>query len=318
MRFPSAAWFASFVVAGFFAVGLRASEAGSSYHIEEIGVEIAAEKTPDGRSASNAPPSLVLFDATRNRLRGWSHLAEHPEQFSPPRFASAEYAIAEGDGTNVFPAVAASGVAGSVSAAVGSGAREFRAILVKRLADWDRQHLNGIEPVFADAAIPVRDFDAIVLEVRFDSARSSLPAPELLASRYGKFLSAGQLAALDNGRAHLGISVFESGYNEHDRSILNAAAIVEFDPARHFDRWLRVTIPAEALAWFFERNYARSPTDRAAQLERALVGLRLNPETRTGLTVRHSLREAFGPQVPETLKEMAFAIRRLEIRRRTP
>lgn len=284
-----------------------ASPPARASRIEELAT---ASTAPDVSSGSDTAPPLVLFDGEINRLRGWSHLRAASTGFPMPRFALPEYAI---DGGPEAPVGYSSSNLRPNEPGPG---RVFHAILVKRLGDWDRNHLNGIEPLFTDTPLRLGEVEAIVVELRFDSARSSIPPVAELASRYAKLLSAEQLAALDNGRGHLGVSVFEAGFNDHDRSIFGGAVIVEFDPARHFDRWLRVTIPVEALEYYFEKNYARIPAERSAQLARELVGLRINPESSHGQTVRHSLRESFGPHVPETLKEMALAIRRLEIRRR--
>lgn len=276
-----------------FALGavLRAAEPG--YRIETL--DAAA---PAGRATTAATNALVLFGADVNRLAGWSHIVTNPERFPHARFAPKAYAVDDtGLGTD-------------------GGARVFHTVLIKKLGDWDQQHVNGLEPRFDAAAPALGDVRAIVLELKLDAARSRLPSVEELAKRYGALLTPAQLAELDNGRAHLGVSVFEAGFNAHDGSALHGTVFVEFDPARHFDRWLRVTIPVEALEFYFEKNYAHTPAERTAHLARRLVGLRINPETRTSLVARNFLLERFGPQVPECYKEISLTLRRLEIERR--
>lgn len=263
---------------------------GAPYSIEVISAEAGA--------ARPSRPTLMLFDGTTNRLAGWSHIVTNPERFPHARFAPADYAVdASCVGTD-------------------AGSRVFRTILLKKLGDWDQQHINGIEPRFDDAAPALGDVRQIVLELKIDAARSRLASVAELAALYGDRLTPAQLASLDNGRAHLGISLFEAGFNAHDGTALHATVYVEFDPAKDFDRWLRVTIPVREMDFYFEKNYAHTPAVYRDHLARRLVGLRINPETRTSLVARNFLLERFDAQVPERYQEIAVALRRLELVRR--
>ena len=96
----------------------------SDYTITEI--QCGAAET----STSNR---LTLFDSQTNRLYGWNHIINGAKEFDGLQLAAADYKVSAANG-QIDPACANNNV--------------FQVILVKKYADWDRQHLNGIEPQF--------------------------------------------------------------------------------------------------------------------------------------------------------------------------
>ncbi|WP_341676604.1 hypothetical protein [Niveibacterium sp. SC-1] len=249
--------------------------------------------------APAAAPSLILFDDRTDRLSGWSHAGRSPE-LAEMRLPLARYAVAP-ESRHPEPDC--------------DGATVFETVLVKKYADWDRQHVNGLEPKFAGQGLRFGQVAALVLELRLRRADSAIPDTQTLAADYGAWLDAAQREAWDGGRANLGLTLFEAGYEEQDSPSFTAARIVEIDPATQADRWLRITVPIAALSTYTEQHWMPTPRALADFAEHEVLGLRINPETRSGQVLRN-FRNPLPAEAPEHFKEMAIELRRVEIRLR--
>ncbi|WP_297082732.1 hypothetical protein, partial [uncultured Demequina sp.] len=173
------------------------------------------------------------------------------------------------------------------------GQRALETVLVKKTYDWDRQHANGIEATFRTAGLVFGDVQDIVLELRVDADRTAIPTAADLEEAYGALLAGDQLAALDTQEINLELTLFGDGTAAGAQTI-NAGAIVAVDPLEFTDGWVRVAVPREELTFYTETDYVRTNVDAGAHGGIVVEGLRINPETAEGATVRRLMIEAGG------------------------
>jgi hypothetical protein len=266
----------------------------------------AAKEFPNGVTpvecdlAAQARPSdaavALLADPTW-RIGGWSHV----------------------NGVGSFATVAQPVGAYRISAenwlpdASCGGAKTLVTVLAKKTYDWDRQHANGMESSFPTENLTFGDVENLVLVVRFDPALSHVPSAGELAAAYGDVLSPGELAELDAGEVNLEFTLFGEGATA-DQPFMNAGALVAIDPAQAASGWVRVQIPREDLVFYTEENYERTEVEPDVWQELRVQGLRINPETASGKTVRNYLLDDFDVQAkPELFKEMALTFALIEV-----
>lgn len=197
-----------------------------------------------------------------------------------------------------------------------AGAKTFTTVLAKKTYDWNQQHANGMEASFPTEGVTFADVTDVVLVLRFDPERSHLPDAAELTASYGDLLTPEQLASLDAGEINLELTLFGEGAGQ-GQPFMNAGTIVAVNPAVAADGWVRVQIPREQLTFYTEDNYVRTEVDSDAWGELLVQGLRINPETASGLTARHFLQESFDVTAkPELFKEMALTFALIEVGRR--
>ena len=186
-------------------------------------------------------------------------------------------------------------------------------VLVKRLVDWDRQHMNGVEAGLPIRSILFSDITDITLELRLLPEESTIPDPDALTEHFADVLEPAQIRELDTGKVNLELTLFGQKANA-ERPFLNAGTIIEIDPAEWADGWVRVTVPAEALEGYTEVAYQRTPAELEDYPELFVHGLRINPESAGGRTLRHFQLDDFVlGATPELFKEMAMSIALVEV-----
>lgn len=196
-----------------------------------------------------------------------------------------------------------------------AGAKTLVTVLAKKTYDWDRQHANGMESSFPTEELTFGEVDSLVLVLRLDPARTHLPSAQDLAAAYGDRLTAQQLAELDSGEINLELTLFGEGATA-DQPFMNAGAIIAVDPAQAAAEWVRVQVPRADLMFYTEENYVRTEVGSDEWQDLRVQGLRINPETAEGLTVRHFVLDDFDVQAKsELFKEMALTFALIEVGR---
>jgi hypothetical protein len=196
-----------------------------------------------------------------------------------------------------------------------AGAKTLATVLNKKTYDWDRQHANGMEASFPTEDLAFGDITDIVFVLRLDPELSHLPSSEELTAAYGDLLTEGEVARLDSGDVNLELTLFGEGATA-DQPFLNAGTIIAVDPAQAADGWVRVQVPRSALTFYTEDNYVRTEVGADEWSTLRVQGLRINPETAEGLTVRHFLQDGFDVKAkPELFKEMAITFALIEVGR---
>lgn len=243
-----------------------------------------------GVSSQTSEKDFVLFGGDTNRLTGWSHAAKI-------------------DGLSLDAAEYSSEV---VAASTCNAVPVYQNILVKKYANWDAQHVNGIEPQFSGDNIKLSQVESIVLEFKVSSNKSSIPSKMDISKLYSEFLNADQLKELDDNKINFGITIFEAGFNDQSTASFNANIFLELDQSDFFDQWVKVTIPAESLNYYTEQNWGATSINPEDFADTTILGLRINPETQAGKVVRHSVSDTFEANTPpEAFKEMNVAFKKV-------
>ncbi|WP_203653683.1 hypothetical protein [Demequina activiva] len=248
------------------------------------------------------PDAVTVLSETQYRIGGWNHL-NGVGTFASARLAPTEYAIS----AQAF-----------VEQPDCDGQRALETVLVKKTYDWDRQHANGMEASFPAESLTFGEVSDIVLELRVDAATTAIPSASDLAAAYGDVLDEKQLGELDAQQINLELTLYGDGAGAGAQT-MNAGIIVAVDPAEFADGWVRVAVPREDLTFYTETDYVRTEVAPDAHATLLVEGLRINPETATGATVRRLVTGVggeFDPAAkPELLKEMGLTFALIQVGR---
>jgi hypothetical protein len=260
---------------------------------------IVIEKMTHCNVAPEIGPSHVIFNQYTNKLDGWSHIVEYPDDFPGLTFDSDAYRI---DSSNVIT----DNICQSLSV--------YDAILVKKYADWDKQHTNGLLSTFDNEDLTFGDIKDIVIELKINSEKTNIPDKQSYLSTYSPYTDTSNLLEMDQGMVNLGITLY--GENDADQSIetFNGMINLELNQYESADRWLRIVIPAESLNYFLQKDYTNTETDPTVHLADKLVGIRINPETRNTKVLRNYIQDDFTDSIPESYKEIGISIRQMSVR----
>lgn len=181
-----------------------------------------------------------------------------------------------------------------------AGAETFQATLVKKLHVWNNNHSNGIETDIPP--IPIEKWQAIELILRVNSQDSVIPDTQLIAALFPEInpLPATQF---DQGNANIDV-VFRSGEIE-------AAHFIQLDPAKDFDQWLRVIVPAKDLRYTRQVNYTHHLLDVADIKGQIYQTMSLKAETSSKKTIQH-LNKSKEPE-KKLFKEIQLSIYRISL-----
>ncbi|AJQ96258.1 hypothetical Protein YC6258_04224 [Gynuella sunshinyii YC6258] len=190
----------------------------------------------------------------------------------------------------------------------------MKTILVKKYADWDSQHMSGLEFRFPAANLKFGDLKDIVLEAKINSSQTFIPSREDYLNTYSSYTSTANLEAMDQGKINFGVTLF--GENSDDQSIetFHGAITLELDQDTVADQWLRIVIPANSLSYFMQKDWGNTDKDPKDYADFALVGFRINPETHTNQVLRNFITDTFDSSVPEMYKEEGLSVRKVAIR----
>jgi hypothetical protein len=260
------------------------------FEIDECGMDITSESDNE----------LVLFGAQVNKLRGWSHIANREKgsefegvQLDAPRYKFTDSNYQANSNCNNVPT--------------------YNSVLVKKLADWDHQHANGLERRFYDDRMGVENLDTVVLEFKIHKQDTHIPSQEEIATHYGAYVDTSTLETLDKSEINLAVTLFETGADNQMYPSLNASMYLRLPPEEVFNKWLRVEIPAEKFDYYNEENYIPTPASAEDYPDYTMIGLRLNPENHTGDVLRNFLDGNLPEATTELFKEYNISLKKISI-----
>lgn len=250
-----------------------------------------------GQGISSAEKTSALFadydSATKNQLlngiTGWNHVTNgSATEWKNIKLAATDYnnpnsGKANGDCNNVDT---------------------LNMVLVKKYADWDHQHANGFEHHIATKNITFGNVDSIVIDLKINSARTTIPTQKNLLDTYSTHTGENSIKGVDANKVNIGFTLY-------DGTSLNAADIIEIDQSLYGDKWIRVVIKMDSINYYSETNYVRTakkPEDLASAV---IKGLLVVGETKTGNVLRGNISN-WSTNVPETFKEMDISFKKIE------
>jgi hypothetical protein len=190
----------------------------------------------------------------------------------------------------------------------------YEAVFAKKYMDWNQQHINGLELLFPAKQLHFQQLYGLSIELKIKSNRSYIPSAKKLRRKLDGLLSSQQITELDDSKISFSLGLFAQGFDDQSTETLNGLVNVTLEPSIHFDKWLRITVPATNMAYFTERNWNETPVDLAQLGLTQIYGFRLNPETSSGKVARNYLGKAFEKNAPdEIFKEMDISIRDISL-----
>lgn len=283
--------------------------------VEKVGFTLQRIENCGANDVASAK-SFVVFDNSVNLITGWNHAgtASYAAPYDKLSLTSAsDRALYNVPGiTDIDPSC--------------NDTKTQSLVLIKKLADWNAQHSNGIEPSVAAAGRTFADADKIVIELKINSAKTKLQTKAQLKAIYGSTLTDTQYDQLDMGNLAFGISLVNAKPTK-EVDMVEFQRFVELDPAVWADKWVRITIPVDQMDMFTNQPWVRTATTVTAQSATIVDRLRINPEiygSRTtdpfkwGNVIRNLLGgpndAAFAAlNLPETFRELGITVKKIEI-----
>ncbi|HSD05938.1 hypothetical protein [Flavobacterium sp.] len=186
-----------------------------------------------------------------------------------------------------------------------NNAQTFHMILLKKIANWDHQHSNGFECNILAQGYKFGDIENIVFDLKINSAKTNIPSISSIKTTYAKYVSNAVVDALDEGKINIGITL-------GDNTNLNASIIIQLDQEDLSDKWIRVTIPMNKLAFYQEINYKKTPKTQEDLRNVVINRMLIVGETKSGSTLRGNIN-SWNNNIPETFKEMDLSFKKIEL-----
>lgn len=185
-----------------------------------------------------------------------------------------------------------------------NGVDSINIVLVKKIADWDRQHSNGFERNILAHGYKFGDIENLVVDIKVNSANTNIPSVASLKTTYANYVSAATVDALDEGKVNVDFTL-------HDGANLFGKIIVQLDQATLSDQWVRVTVPMSKVYFYQEINYNRT-TKTLADLSNVVIQrMVVVGETKKGTVLRGDITP-WSTSVPETFKEADLSFKKIE------
>ncbi len=199
------------------------------------------------------------------------------------------------------------------SAAVNSSCSDvdtINVVLVKKVANWHRQHSNGFGRTITSFGQKFGTIKELVFDVKVNSAKTKTYTPAELKALYSSYLSdASVVDTMDAGKVNLGITL-ETSNN------FRAAIAIEIDQSLYADQWVRVTIPMSSLHYYEDINYQSSPRDASLFADLVINNVLIVGETRSKAVLRSDIAgwtDTSPTPPPEYFKEMNISFKKIEL-----
>lgn len=265
-----------------------------------------------GVSSPESEMSTVVFDSDTNGITGWSHIR-----------TSAPYNLLSYSGD-----WAQYNVPGPVTIDASCNDTNTQKVsLVKKYANWDQQHSNGIEPSIVSANKTFADIQSIVIEFKLNGSVSAIPSKDEVMQKYGDVLTDTEYDQLDKYMAAFSVIVMDQNGGNASSLSLQAERYVELDQTTMADQWLKIVIPFEEMNLFTTQDYARSNANIENHASVVADRLQIVAETygtrddinNVGWVIRNFLSEqewtalAGEASYEETFKEISLTIKKVEV-----
>ncbi len=186
-----------------------------------------------------------------------------------------------------------------------SGVQTFNSILVKKYGDWDHQHANGYILNLADEYASIESLDHLILDIYYDSTKTTLPSFQDLVDNYGGTLDQREISEWDDGKFYFDIQLHT---NKSRIAVINLT--IEKQLA---NQWLRVEVPIEDMTFWNSSRTEIGYNEIAKDLVREVS---LTAETKSRAVYRNLDMNGFNADTPKLFKEIAIRIKRFEIERK--
>lgn len=178
-------------------------------------------------------------------------------------------------------------------------------VLLKKIADWNRQHSNGFECNILAKGYKFGDIKSLVFDLKINTAKTRITTVENIKKMYSNYVNESIVDAMDNGKVNIGITL-------GDNTNLNASIIFQLDQDIVGDKWVRVTIPMDKLSFYQEINYKQTSKTQADFSNVVINRMLIVGETKSGAVLRRNIN-SWNANIPETFKEMDVSFKKIEL-----
>lgn len=176
-------------------------------------------------------------------------------------------------------------------------------VLVKKIADWNRQHVNGFECNILAKGYKFGDIESLVFELKINKEKTNISNVESLKNIYGSYTNESTVDEIEDGKVNIGITL-------SDNTNLNGSIIFQLDQVILYDKWVRVTIPMSKLSFYKEIDYNKT-TKNLDDLKNVVINrMLIVGETKSGGVLRGEITN-WNTNVPETFKEIDVSFKKI-------
>ena len=181
-------------------------------------------------------------------------------------------------------------------------------VLAKKIADWDLQHMNGLERNILSYGYKFGDINSLVVDLKLNSAKTKIPSLTTLKATYSSYVSETEIEKLDEGKANVDITF-------HDGGNLWGKINIQLNQDNAKDQWVRVTVPVDKINFYEQIGYNTPTPKTLAQMSSVVIKRMLVVgEVKNGSVLRGPIGEAkWSSSVPESFKEMDLSFKKIEL-----
>jgi hypothetical protein len=181
-------------------------------------------------------------------------------------------------------------------------------VLAKKIADWDLQHMNGLERNILSYGYKFGDINSLVVDLKLNSAKTKIPSLTTLKATYSSYVSETEIEKLDEGKANVDITF-------HDGGNLWGKINIQLNQDNAKDQWVRVTVPVDKINFYEQIGYNTPTPKTLAQMSSVVIKRMLVVgEVKNGSVLRAPIGEAkWSSSVPESFKEMDLSFKKFEL-----
>jgi len=234
--------------------------------------------------------------AKRELISHWNHVATYPQEYPQVKpYHAKQYGLTYSAQSPCYQP------------------NSLATTLVKKIANWQRQHGNGLEFDLTNSNSTFASVDSLHLRLKLNSQHSQLPNNSDVKSTLAPYISDEILTELDDENGYLRFTFYGRNHADNDVATIYGDIIIRLSPIEHGDHWLNISIPFSDLSYSSQINYQEQPVTAEQLAQEPIKGLLITAETKNGKTLRHYLLDDFPENAPEIIKEAAIEIEQILI-----
>lgn len=235
--------------------------------------------------SSNVSPHDILF----NEISGWNHVSYYPEEFKQLRLLSSAYHI------------------NATELTIGNQKHlEVSTVLVRKLANWERQHSNGIEINLASKNVTFGNFKTLDFGLVINAKKSVIPSIDRAVDHFSAEINANSiddqwLEELLVEPAKITFTFVGEGHG--GAQVKTAIASYRY-LVSDVDEAVNLSITQADLAFYWQQNYQQQQSSLTDLSGEKIVGMIVTLDTGNNKNLRQYINEAGQHKFPQDMKEL--------------
>jgi len=193
---------------------------------------------------------------------------------------------------------------------------EISTTLIKKLANWQHQHSNGIKVMFLNKAISFSKLTSVDFYLDNAPEQSVIPNKLQLQTRYQnqiakQLVDPAWFEQLLNEHGVINVTLF--GEHNDVAKITTAIASYQLVLNNKHNNGEAISLPLAAFSLYQQQNWQETQVSLDDIKDEVVVGMLITAETVNGKTLRSYLQDNFEESMPESFLELAIKIKNLAI-----